>query len=75
MPVDPSLGIEVPAERVAVRYDGVPRSRVTVDRRVQAAAEQAQRTGWVYPHCPWATAASTHAYNGVPGVPLQASMG
>lgn len=75
IPFDLSLRIELCVERFARQYEGFPRSRSTVNRRVQGAAEQAQLTGRVYPHCLRATAASHHAYKGVAPVPLQALMG
>lgn len=75
IPFDLSLRIELCVQRFASRYEGFPRSRSTVNRRVQEAAEQAQITGRVYPHCLRATAASHHAYKGVAPVPLQALMG
>lgn len=75
IPFDLSLRIELSVERFANRYEEFPRSRSMVNRRVQEAAEQAQLTGRVYPHCLRATAASHHAYKGVARVPLQALMG
>lgn len=74
-PFDLSLRIELCVERFANQYEEFPRSRSTINRRVQEAAEQAHRTGRVYPHCLRATAASHHAYKGVAPVPLQALMG
>lgn len=70
-PFDLSLRIE----RFSNRYDDFPRSRATVNRRVQEAVEEADLTGRIYPHCLRATAASYHAYKGVAPVPLQALMG
>lgn len=75
IPFDLSLRIEVCIEQFAARYDGLPRSRATVNRRIQEAAEVADLTGRIYPHCLRATAASHHAYKGVAPVPLQALMG
>jgi integrase len=75
IPFDLSLRIELCIERFANRYDGFPRSRSTVNRRVEEAAAQANLTGRIYPHCLRATAASHHAYKGVAPVPLQALMG
>lgn len=75
IPFDLTLRIELCIERFANRYDGFPRSRSTVNRRVTEAAEQAELTGRIYPHCLRATAASHHAYKGVAPVPLQALMG
>lgn len=70
-----SLRIELCIERFADRYAAFPRSRSTVNRRVQEAAKQAGLTGRISPHCLRATAASHHAYKGVAPVPLQALMG
>jgi integrase len=75
IPFDLSLRIELCIERFAARYSCFPRSRSTVNRRVDEAAEQANLTGRIYPHCLRATAASHHAYKGVAPVPLQALMG
>lgn len=75
IPFDLTLRIELCLERFANRYNGFPRSCSTVNRRVQEAAEQAELTGRIYPHCLRATAASHHAYKGVAPVPLQALMG
>lgn len=75
IPFDLSLRIELSVERFDSRYEAFPKSRSTINRRVQEAAEQAELTGRVYPHCLRATAASHHAYKGVAPVPLQALMG
>jgi integrase len=75
IPFDLSLRLELCIERFANRYDAFPRSRSTINRRVQAAAEEADFSGRLYPHCLRATAASYHAYKGVVPVPLQALMG
>ena len=75
IPFDLSLRLELCIERFANRYDAFPRSRSTINRRVQAAAEEADLSGRVYPYCLRATAASYHAYKGVAPVPLQALMG
>ena len=73
IPFDLSLRLELCVERSANRYDAFPRSRSTVNRRVQAAAKEADLPRRAYPHCLRATAASYHA-GGAP-VPLQALMG
>ncbi|WP_331236582.1 tyrosine-type recombinase/integrase [Natronorarus salvus] len=72
---DLSLRLELCFERFAARYDEFPRSRTTIDRRVQAAADEADIAGRVCPHCLRATAASYHAYKGVAPLPLQALLG
>ncbi|WP_394295051.1 tyrosine-type recombinase/integrase [Haloarcula argentinensis] len=61
--------------RFTGQYDSFPGSRSAVNRRVTAAAEDADINGQVYRHCLRATAASYHAYQGVVPVPLQALMG
>lgn len=75
LPFDLSLRLELCIERFANQYDGFPRSRSTVNRRVTEAAATAGLSGRIYPHCLRATAASHHAYKGVAPVPLQALMG
>jgi len=75
VPFDLSLRLELCVERFANQYDEFPRSRSTINRRVQAVAKEADLSGRVYPHCLRATAASYHAYKGVAPVPLQALMG
>ncbi len=75
IPFDISLRIELCLDRFAEQYEAFPRSRATINRRVDAAAEAAGLSGNVYPHCLRATAASFHAYRGVTPVPLQALMG
>lgn len=57
-------------------YDEFPKSRVTLTRRVKAAAEKGGlNTEFVYPHALRATAATHHAYRGLSAAPLQALMG
>ena len=75
IPFDLSLRIELCIERFATRYESFPRSRSTINRRIQEAADEASLTGRIYPHCLRATAASHPAYKGVAPVPLQALMG
>ncbi|SEP26369.1 Phage integrase family protein [Halogranum amylolyticum] len=75
IPFDLSLRLELCIERFTNRYDSFSHSRLTINRRVQEAANQANLNGRVYPHCLRATAASYHAYKGVAPVPLQALMG
>ena len=75
VPYDISLRVELAIERFADQYESFPRSQATVNRRVNAAADEADLNGRVYPHCLRATAASFHAYRGVSPVPLQSLMG
>lgn len=56
IPFDHSLRLELCIERFADRYDAFPRSRSTINRRVQAAAEAANLWGHVYLDCLRATA-------------------
>lgn len=65
LPFDLSLRLELCVERFADRYDRFPRLWTTINRRVQAAADEADIAGRVYPHCLRATAASYHTYKGV----------
>ena len=74
IPSDVSLRVELCIDRFLDRYEEFPKSRSTIDRRVSEAADEAELTGRVYPHFLRATAASFHAYQGVPPVPLQAMM-
>jgi len=75
LPFDLWLRLELCLERFADRHDEFPRSRSSINRRVQAAADEAELSGRVYPHCLRATAASNHADKDVAPVPLQALMG
>lgn len=65
IPFDLSLRIELCIDRFADRYEGFPRSRSTINRRVQEAADQTDLSGRIYPYCLRATAASHHTYKGV----------
>src|SRR5699024_3733715 len=57
-------------------FDEYPHSRVSVNRRIDRVAEAAgMDTENVYPHCLRATAATYHAYRGVPPVALQSMFG
>ena len=57
-------------------FDEYPHSRVSVNRRIDRVAEAAgMDTDDVYPHCLRATAATHHAYRGVPPVALQSMFG
>lgn len=57
-------------------YDHYPRSRVSVNRRVDRVLEAAGfDTGEAYPHSLRATAASWHAYRDLPPVALQSLFG
>lgn len=75
IPFDLSLRVELCLERFTDRYDSFPKSRSTINRRINEAANYAGLSGRVYPHCLRASAASYHAYKGVAPVPLQALMG
>lgn len=57
-------------------YDSFPISRVSLSRRIDAAAEAAGiGAEHLYPHALRATAASYHAYRGLQVAPLKALMG
>ena len=65
--------IESALEEFFFHFDRYSHSRVSVNRRVDAVAEKVGID--IYPHALRATAASWHAYRGVPAVALQALMG
>lgn len=57
-------------------YDGWPRSRVSINRRVDRLADAAGiPRDSIYPHALRATAATFHAYRGLRPTPLQSLMG
>ena len=57
-------------------YDQYPRSRITINRRLDRVASAAgMDPDTIYPHALRATAATYHAYRGVPAVALQSFMG
>ena len=58
------------------RFDAYPHSRLSVNRRVNRVAEIAgEDVDSIYPHCLRATAASYHAYRGLPAAALQSLFG
>lgn len=57
-------------------YDGWPKSRSSINRRVDDVAEAAGiPTDSIYPHALRATAATWHSYRGLPAPALQSLMG
>ena len=69
-------GVESVIEEFTWRYDRYEHSRVSVNRRVTRAAEAAGlNPDRVYPHALRATAATHHAYRGLPAPALQSLMG
>jgi integrase len=56
-------------------FDEYEHSRVTVNRRVNKVAEIADISDRIYPHALRATAASYHAYKGLPAPALQSLFG
>jgi len=75
IPYDTNTRLEICIERFADRYDRFPKSKATINRRVNTAAELADLETNVYPHALRATAASTHAYREVSPYALMALMG
>ncbi len=75
IPFDHDVRLQLCIERFAEEYEVYPRSKATMNRRVDAAAEAADLEGRVYPHALRATAAtqaasrsvSTHAIMGIMG--------
>jgi len=57
------------------KYDEFPTSRLSVNRRVRQAKNKTGIKRRVYPHALRATAATYHAYNGLPAIALQNLMG
>jgi len=75
IPFDHDVRLQLCIERFAERYDQWPRSRATVNRRINAAAENADLEARVYPHALRATAASAFAYKEISPYALMSIMG
>lgn len=75
IPFDFDPRIELLIERFADRYDGFPKSKATVNRRVEAAMEESDIDEKIYPHSLRATAATLHASRGVSPYSLMSLMG
>jgi integrase len=76
IPFDFSDRVEAVVTAFFDRYDAYPHSRVSVNRRVDRVALRADLDpSRVYPHALRATAATHHAYRGVPTTALQNLMG
>lgn len=75
IPFDFDIRLQLCIERFADRYDAFPKSRATVNRRIDRAAEAAGITDRVYPHALRATSASFHASRDVSPYSLMAIMG
>lgn len=57
-------------------HDEYPKSRVSINRRVNRVVEEAgMGDKRIYPHCLRATAGTYHAYRGLPAAPLQSLFG
>ncbi|MFD1515689.1 site-specific integrase [Halomarina rubra] len=69
--------VQMTVERFFDRYDRYPHSRVSVNRRVDKAVEEADGLdeNRIYPHALRATAASYHGSRGLTGLPLQSLLG
>lgn len=75
IPFDFDVRVQLTIEAFFDRYDGWPRSKCTLNRRVDRAAEAAGLEERVYPHALRATAASLHASRGVSAYALMSVMG
>ncbi len=75
VPFDFEIRTQLAIERFADRYDVFPRSRMTVNRRVKAAARQAGIEDRIYPHALRATAANSLALHDVSSYSLMGIMG
>ncbi|MFC6720897.1 tyrosine-type recombinase/integrase [Natrialbaceae archaeon GCM10025810] len=75
IPFDFDVRLELCIEEFDRRYDGYPKSRATVNRRIEEAAQQAGMNGRIYPHSLRATAATIHASRGVSPYALMSVMG
>jgi len=74
VPFDFDMRTQLCIERFGDRYDAFPKSRATVNRRINRAAEHAGLES-VYPHCLRATSASFHAMRDVSPYALMSIMG
>lgn len=75
VPFDHDVRLQMCIERFADRYDEWPRSRATVNRRINGAAENADLEARVYPHALRATAASAFAFKEISVYALMSIMG
>lgn len=75
IPFDFDVRIELCLETFFDRYDGWPRSKATLNRRINRLAEIASLEGNVYPHCLRASAASYHASREISAYSLMSIMG
>lgn len=76
IPFDFSDRIEATIREFFTDRDGYEHSRVSINRRVTEVAEAAGLDpSEIYPHCLRATAATWHAFRGVPAVALQSLFG
>lgn len=76
IPFDFDDEIEAIIQEFFTRWDEYPHSRASINRRVDRVAEAADfPTSKIYPHALRATAATFHAYRGLPSTALQSLMG
>lgn len=75
IPFDHSVRVQLCIERFADEYDVYPRSKATMNRRVDAAAEAAGLEGRIYPHALRATAATVAASRSVSTHSIMGLMG
>lgn len=75
IPFDFDVRLELCIEEFDRRYDEFPKSRATVNRRINDAVAEAEVSGRIYPHSLRATAATLHASRGVSPYALMSVMG
>lgn len=75
IPYDFNVRLQLTIERFFDQYDQFPKSKATINRRIDAAAEASELEKNVYPHCLRATAATTHASRDVSPYALMSVMG
>lgn len=75
IPIDFDVRTLMTLEEFADRHDRFPKSRATVNRRINKAAEVAGLTGRIYPHALRATSANRMVVSGVSAHSLMAIMG
>lgn len=75
IPYDHDVRVQLCIEQFVDEHDRFPRSKATINRRVNEAAEAAGISENVYPHALRATAASIHASRSVSAHALMSTMG
>jgi len=75
IPIDFDIRTQMTLEEFAEEHDRFPKSRATVNRRINKAAEKAGLEGRIYPHALRATSANRMVVTGVSAHSLMAIMG